>query len=758
MSLSIKFSRLSKSYLNATVLVIHYIGMKILEGLNEKQQEAVQHIDGPLLILAGAGSGKTKTLTHRVAYLIAEKGVAQENILAATFTNKAAKEMRHRIGELLGMSGENRSFMPFMGTFHGLCVRILRIDAEHAGLSRSFVIFDGSDQLGAVKQAMREMKIPEKEYSSRSVLSLISGAKNEMISPKEYERFVTTPVQKVASRVYKRYQEIITAAEALDFDDLISKTVDMLANNKEVRKKWQTQFKYIMVDEYQDTNAAQYRLVKLLTSESENLIVVGDDWQSIYSWRGADFKNILNFERDYPKTKVIKLEQNYRSTQKILDAAHAVIHKNEQRTDKKLWTDNKGGEPVKIEQTMDEVAEGEYIVRQARAQVEIGARSWNDFAVLYRTNAQSRSVEEICIRYGVPYRVVGGVKFYDRKEVKDIIAYLRFIFQPEDLASFLRIVNTPARGIGQTSMQKFLNWANYSNLSLWQALQQVQACPDITSRAVKSLTGFTQVIVSMREYNEDSTVSALIDALVRRINYIDHLDDDSLQAAERIENIRELQSVARDYDSHGLAGFLEEVALVADVDTYDADSDALTLMTMHSAKGLEFPVVFIVGMEESIFPHNRALYDVSEMEEERRLCYVAMTRAKEELYLLHAGRRLLYGGIQRNLPSRFLSEADESYNSRHAPSLSPQSSAPKRDTSYNEPRVVYDEPVTFKPNFGEPKQGGRRAENIKVGDTVRHKIFGTGDVESMEGDVASIKFRGRGLKKLNTSFAPLEVV
>ena len=721
--------------------------MNILEGLNEKQKEAVEHVDGPLLILAGAGSGKTKTLTHRIAYLISEKGIAQENILAATFTNKAATEMRVRIGELLGVPGENRNFMPFMGTFHGLCVRILRRDAEHAGLSRNFVIFDSSDQLGAIKQSMKELSIPEKEFSPRAIHGIISGAKNEMMSQKEYDRFASTPVQKAASRVFQRYEEIIRSAEALDFDDLIAKVVDMLRDNAEIRKKWQNQFKFIMVDEYQDTNAAQYQLVKLLTSESENLAVVGDDWQSIYSWRGADFKNILNFERDYPNAKVIKLEQNYRSTQAILDAAHSVINKNEQRTDKKLWTDNKGGKPIHIEQTMDEIGEGEFILRHARTHVDIGARKWNDYAVLYRTNAQSRSIEEVCIRYGIPYRVVGGVKFYDRKEVKDIIAYLRFIFQPEDLASFLRIVNTPARGIGQTSMQKFLNWAAYSNLSLWQALQQVVNCPDITSRAVTSLQNFTNVIVSMRQFSEEASVSALIDALVRRIDYIDYLDDGDPKSAERMENIRELQSVARDYDERGLAGFLEEVALVSDVDTYDADSDALTLMTMHSAKGLEFPVVFVVGMEETIFPHSRALYDASEMEEERRLCYVAMTRAKEELYLLHAGRRLLYGGIQRNIPSRFLSEVDSSYGVT-------STSTPVSST---EPRIVYDEPISFTPSFGDSSPTPQAAKaRVSEGDRVKHKVFGTGTVISMDGDVASINFQGRGMKKLNTSFAPLE--
>ncbi len=716
--------------------------LKILEELNDQQREAVISTEGPLLILAGAGSGKTKTLTHRIAYLISEKGIAEENIMAATFTNKAAKEMRLRIGDLLGRPSENRYFMPFMGTFHGICVRILRRDGESIGLSTKFVIFDSSDQLNAIKQAMKEKKIPEKEYSSRSIHSIISGAKNEMITAKEYQQFATTPVQQIAAQIFKRYEEILKAAEALDFDDLIARVVDLFSENQQIREKWQNQFKYIMVDEYQDTNAAQYRLVKLLTSKSQNLAVVGDDWQSIYSWRGADFKNILNFERDYPKAKVIKLERNYRSTQAILDAAHSVINKNEQRSDKKLWTNNEGGKPVHIEQAIDEVAEAEFVVRLAKSHTDLGARKWNDFAVLYRTNAQSRSIEEVCIRYGIPYRVVGGVKFYDRKEIKDIIGYLRFIFQPEDLASFLRIVNTPARGIGQTSMQKFINWCNVNGYSLWAGLQNVSNCADITARAQKSLTEFTSIIVGLRTYNEDADVTGLIDALIRRVKYFEYLDDGSVQSMERIENVKELQSVAKSYNEQGLAGFLEEVALISDVDSYDQDSDALTLMTIHASKGLEFPVIFVVGLEESIFPHSRALYDRNEMEEERRLCYVAMTRAKEELYLLHATRRLLYGGVLHNVPSRFLSEIDSQYSENMV-----------------HPNVGPSTPVNF--SVGMPKVADRARQkslNLKVGDRVRHKIFGVGSIKSIDNEVATIKFSSRGDKKLNMSFAPLEKV
>lgn len=715
---------------------------QVLTGLNEEQQKAVLQTEGPMLILAGAGSGKTKTLTHRIAHLISDLKVPQESILAVTFTNKAAKEMRERIGELLGVHWESRSFMPFMGTFHGICVRLLRFDGEAIGISSNFVIFDTSDQLGAVKQAMKELGVAEKEFSARSILSIISEAKNEGMTPSGYEAIASTPVQRAAAQVYKRYQDIIRSAEALDFDDLINKTVELLETSEEHRKKWREQFQYIMVDEYQDTNAAQYKLIKLLTNDHNNIAVVGDDWQSIYSWRGADFRNILNFERDHKKATVVKLERNYRSTQAILDAAHSVIKKNQQRSDKELWTDNGDGKPVHIEAVMDEAAEGEFIVRLARSHVDLGAREWNDFAVLYRTNAQSRTLEEVCIRYGVPYRIVGGVKFYDRKEIKDVIAYLRFIFQPEDLASFLRIVNTPTRGIGQTSMQKFIDWYASHNMSLWQGLQQVQLCDTITSRARTALSQFCELIVSLRGYSEEADVSGLIDALVRRINYVEHLDDGTTASAERIENINELQSVAKQYDEQGLAGFLEEVALISDVDSYEQSSNALTLMTMHAAKGLEFPVVFVVGMEESIFPHSRALYDQSEMEEERRLCYVAMTRAKEELYLLHANRRLLYGGIQHNMPSRFLSDVNENYVSQPQTSHMLDQTEPF-PSSFNSSNLNSVEPV-------------RKTTTVSRGDRVRHRIFGEGDVVAVEGDVASIKFTGRGIKKLNTAFAPLE--
>lgn len=705
----------------------------LLEGLNPEQKRAVQHDEGPMLILAGAGSGKTKTLTHRIAYLISEKNVAPSQILAVTFTNKAANEMRERIARLLEQDPDNRAFMPFMGTFHGICVRLLRQDGEHIGISRRFVIFDESDRQGAVKQAMKDLRIDTKQYSPKSITYMISGAKNEMMPPERYREMASSPAQRVAAEVYPRYESILKEAEALDFDDLINQTVRLMKQAPAIRNKWQQNFRYIMIDEYQDTNEAQYQLVKLLVDDRQNIAVVGDDWQSIYSWRGADFRNILNFEKDYPSTEVIKLEQNYRSTQAILDAAHAVIVKNAQRSKKQLWTKSSGGEPVHIEQVGNERAEGEFIIRNIKTAVDIKARSYKDYAVLYRTNAQSRSLEESFIRYGIPYKVVGGTRFYDRKEIKDIIAYLRFMYQPEDISSFLRIINLPTRGIGDKSIQTFMDWRSRQGLSLFDALQQVRNLEDLTPRARQSFIRFTDMILQLRELSEEAPLSQLIDAVVRRIGYIDHLEDGSVQAGERIENVKELLSVAKDYESLGLAGFLEEVALISDLDNLDSSQDAVTLMTLHAAKGLEFPVVFIAGMEESIFPHSRSLFDQSEMEEERRLCYVGMTRAKEELYLLHATARLLYGGMQHNPPSRFLSEIDGEFVARND---TPSYQFSATDDYNQEPSYV----------------------EVQPGQRVRHKIFGEGRVESMDGEVATINFASRGEKKLNVAFAPLELI
>ena len=715
----------------------------LLTGLNPEQRRAVETTEGPLLIQAGAGSGKTKTLTHRIAYLIATKKATPYNILAVTFTNKAAKEMRERVAHLLGQSAENRSFMPYMGTFHGICVRLLRQDGEHIGIPRSFVIFDESDRQAAVKQATKQLMIDEKSFPPRVIGGLISSAKNEMITPAEYAGNASSPAQKAAAQVFPLYERALKEASALDFDDLINRTVSLMETQPEIRKKWQAQFKYIMIDEYQDTNAAQYKLVKLLTNPDRNIAVVGDDWQSIYSWRGADFRNILNFEKDYKDCCVIKLEQNYRSTKHILDAAHAIITKNMQRSDKQLWTDAGDGLPVQMLQVGSERAESDAIIRRVRNGLDSGHRHYRDYAVLYRTNAQSRSIEEAFVHYGIPYRIVGGQRFYDRKEIKDVVAYLRVIFQPEDRVSFERIVNVPARGFGAKSLQNFFAWRSANGLTMLEALTEVERCDELTPRARKSLGELGDTLASVRRLIDQTPVSSLIDSLLRRIEYLRYLDDGTPQAEARQENVKELLSVAQEYQDVGLEGFLEEVSLVSDLDSADFGSDAVTLMTLHAAKGLEFPVVFMTGMEETIFPHSRALYDQSEMEEERRLCYVGMTRAKQELYMIYATGRLLYGGIQHNPPSRFLSEIDGEFQAtadNSAYSFGGTMGSPFQDASLSTP--ASDEP--------------RYVPELNEGDGVRHKLFGMGTVLEIEGDTAVIYFKGKGTRKLNISFAPIE--
>lgn len=733
----------------------------LLADLNPEQRRAVETTEGPLLIQAGAGSGKTKTLTHRIAYIIANHKATPYNILAVTFTNKAAKEMRLRVAELLGQNAENRGFMPYMGTFHGICVRLLRQDAEYIGIPRSFVIFDESDRQAAIKRVSKTLMLDEKTFPARALSSMISSAKNDMIGPQEFSATANTPGQQAAAKVYPLYERALREASALDFDDLINRTVQMLKQSDELRQKWQKQFSYVMIDEYQDTNAAQYQLVKLLTNDQHNIAVVGDDWQSIYSWRGADFRNILRFENDYKDCTIIKLEQNYRSTKNILDAAHAVITKNAQRSDKELWTAAGEGSPVQMLQVHNERAEGEAVVRRVRYGVDSGQRKYGDFAVLYRTNAQSRSIEEALVHYGIPYRVVGGVRFYDRKEIKDLIAYLRLLFQPEDRVSFERVVNVPARGVGAKSLQSFLAWyddrrdqhsttqempnlfetstdAPSSAFTLIQAMQQAEQCSGITPKARKSLSELGDIMDVLQRVSEESTVAGLVDSLLRRIDYLKYLDDGSAQGEARQENVKELLSVAQEYQDAGLAGFLEEVALVSDLDSADFGNNAVTLMTLHAAKGLEFPVVFMGGLEESIFPHSRALYDQSEMEEERRLCYVGMTRAREELYMMYATSRMLYGGVQHNPPSRFLSEIDGEFQA-----------ATSNDYGI-EPGLLGPPEQKVDPNEI------RYVPELNEGDGVRHQVFGQGTVMELDGDTAVIYFKGKGARKLNIAFAPLE--
>lgn len=1060
--------------------------MDLLSELNEPQRQAVQTINGPVLMLAGAGSGKTKALTHRIAYLVAHKQVSPTQILAVTFTNKAAGEMRQRVLRLLGQNPANRSFLPFMGTFHSICVRLLKREAEYLELPANFVIFDSQDSLSAIKQAMRSLGISEKEFAPRMIQGLISSAKNELIGPKGYADLASGQAGQVAAKVYPVYQRLLLEAGALDFDDLIFETVKMLKNNSEILERYQKQFRYIMIDEYQDTNGAQYQLTKLLADKHHNICVVGDDWQcllegtsvetpggikniediqagelvrtaagygassffpaskpkkfayngdvvriitasgkelvstpnhimfarwtttdsyfvylmyakdlgyrigmtkgsrstgkghdiglrvranqeradkmwvlkvcdsrsdaqyhealysykygipmmvfratsqmsqdqlnmlhsqldtlarskklmedmrihpdyphfvpqattrykqkrvvinmvlfgdrrmtttspwaasrlsinstnhsdlsvfekaglsvrsakagtyrseahnldyakieqllaklqahtdvkypvnkyafmtslkytympasqvhagmvvpvevdgviiddpvvavkdqtydgsvydidvakvhnyvangvvvhnSIYSWRGANFQNILNFEKDYPETVIVKLEQNYRSTKTILDAAHSVITKNEVRSDKQLWTDNDHGPSIVVRQAFNELHEGELIIRDIEDARRHG-KTYRDCAVLYRTNAQSRSLEEAFLRARLPYKIIGGTRFYERKEIKDALAYLRLIYQPSDRVSFERVVNVPARGLGAKSLERLTEFARAQDLGIVEAAARAKDITGLTSRAVNSLTSFAQLIASLRIASQEKTVSELTELMLKKSGYLNYLDDRSLQAEDRIENVKELISVAQQFDNVGLATFLEEIALISDVDNYSTDTDAVTLMTLHAAKGLEFPIVFMPGMEEGIFPHSRTQFSQAELEEERRLCYVGMTRARQQLTLLHATSRLIYGTTSHNPPSRFLMDIPE--------------------------HLVTDGDSQPASSFGQLREPVFAQIDLSPGDEIIHAKFGRGIVSQVDGDEVVATFKGLGTKKLSLAFAPIE--
>jgi DNA helicase-2/ATP-dependent DNA helicase PcrA len=720
---------------------------ELVKGLNDEQKRAVVTTEGPLLIQAGAGSGKTKTLTHRIAYLISTRRASPYNILSVTFTNKAAREMRERVAVLLGEDPDNRSFMPYMGTFHSICVRILRQDGATVGIPKSFVIWDESDRTAAIKRACKELAVDEKSYPAKMIASMISNAKNDLITPDEYAGRDSSPLERTVAQVYPLYERALREAAALDFDDLISRTVSMMSTQEEVRQKWQKRFRYIMIDEYQDTNAAQYKLVRMMTNKSNNIAVVGDDWQSIYSWRGADFRNILNFEKDYPNATVIKLEQNYRSTKAILDAAHTIITKNKQRSDKKLWTAAGNGMAVQMLQVANERAEGEAIVRRIRNGVDSGFRKFSHYAVLYRTNAQSRSVEENFIHYGIPYRIVGGQRFYDRKEIKDLMAYLRLIYQPEDRASFQRIVNLPARGVGPKSVENFFTWKQANKKTLYEALAEVENCELLTDRAIKGLSELGALLADVRDFADGTPPGGIIDSVIRRLDYYNVINDGTPAGESKVENVKELLNVAQNYQDEGLDIFLEEVSLVSDVDQADFEGNAVTLMTLHAAKGLEFPVVFMVGMEESVFPHARALYDEFQMEEERRLCYVGMTRAREELYMLYTVSRMMFGGAQQNPPSRFLSEIDAEFQ----PDAGLYSGQADKFAGFRSQHTAEPEEAPVMPD-NEP----RYVPDLNEGDAVRHSVFGIGQVMELDGDNATIFFKGKGAKKLNISFAPIE--
>ncbi|CAB3394810.1 DNA helicase PcrA [Kyrpidia spormannii] len=740
----------------------------LLAGLNDAQREAVRQTEGPLLILAGAGSGKTRVLTHRVAYLVATRKAPPWGILAITFTNKAAREMRERIGRLVGPEAEEI----WVSTFHSYCVRVLRRHIEPLGFTRSFSILDASDQTTAVKQVLGEMNLDTKKFDPRRMAGAISALKNELITPSQAAERARDFFQEVVAQVYERYQEKLRANNALDFDDLLMKTVELWDAFPESLEDQQRRFVYLHVDEYQDTNHAQYELVKRLAQRRRNLCVVGDSDQAIYGWRGADVRNILDFEADYPDAKVIKLEQNYRSTGRILAAANAVIAHNRQRKEKRLWSDRPQGEPVIVHEAMDEQGEAYFVVEEIRNHVEQGGR-YGDVAVLYRTNAQSRVLEEMMMKASIPYVMVGGVKFYERKEIKDLLAYLRILVNPRDDFSTERVVNVPKRGIGEGTLMKAAAFAARRNLSLYEALEKVDEL-EVSARAASGIRQFVDLTAALRAMMPFLSVTELVQEVLNRTGYREALiREDTLEAQSRLENLEEFLSVTQEFDRRqdtaaegGLEAFLADVALVSDLDMAETE-DGVVLMTLHSAKGLEFPVVFLVGMEEGIFPHSRVLDDPDQMEEERRLCYVGITRAMNRLLITRAQQRNLYGRWQANPPSRFLEEIPEALLQWSAPRRS------LRDRAAD-PAPAAGKGAGVGPGRGAGKSEGGHlqvpsgfgadpAESWEVGDRVMHRKWGEGRVEKKDGvgedtELVVAFAPPIGRRKLLVRFAPIRKI
>jgi DNA helicase II / ATP-dependent DNA helicase PcrA len=740
---------------------LQFISNKLLSGLNEQQQEAVKATDGPLLIMAGAGSGKTRVLTHRIAYLMVEKQVAPWNILAITFTNKAAREMKDRVQAILGGAAEDI----WISTFHSMCVRILRRDIDRMGFNRNFSILDTTDQLSVIKNILKEKNIDPKKFDPRTILGTISSAKNELQTPEEYEKTAGGMYEQIVSDVYKLYQKKLRKNQALDFDDLIMTTIQLFQRVPEVLEFYQRKFQYIHVDEYQDTNRAQYMLVKLLASRFRNLCVVGDSDQSIYRWRGADIANILSFEKDYKNAKVILLEQNYRSTKRILQAANVVIQNNMNRKPKNLWTENDEGKKLLYYRADSESGEAQFVAGKIRELVDGGQRTYKDIAILYRTNAQSRVMEEVLLKSNINYQIVGGIKFYDRKEIKDILAYLRTIANPDDDISLTRIINVPKRGIGATSIDKIANYATAQDLSMFQALQEVEQI-GLSAKITNSLREFRDLINNWVQMQDYLSVTELVENVLEKTEYVEILKaEKTLESQSRIENIEEFLSVTQNFektnDDKSLVAFLTDLALVADIDKLEEDendkNNAVVLMTLHSAKGLEFPVVFLMGMEEGVFPHSRSLMEEAEMEEERRLAYVGITRAEEELYLSNAQMRTLYGRTSMNPVSRFIAEIPEDLledlgQQRRQQMRTPFSSSSSPSPAKQPERRVFSRPVA--------QSTGGDEIGWKVGDKAEHKKWGIGTVVSVKGEGESkeldIAFPSpTGIKRLLAKFAPI---
>ena len=730
----------------------------IFDTLNDRQCEAVKHTEGPLLITAGAGSGKTKVLTCRIAHLL-ELGVAPYRILAITFTNKAAKEMKERVTNLVGAQADSI----WLSTFHSFCAKLLRfeVDGFH-GYTRNFTIYDSSDQLVLVKDCLKKLNLDDKQFTPRSVLGTISSAKNVLMDAKAFAAKASDFYEQKVADVYALYQEKLRENNAVDFDDLLFLAVRLLQENEEVREKYQSRFQYILVDEYQDTNHAQYALTKILAARWRNICVVGDADQSIYAWRGADIRNIIDFTRDYPDAASIKLEQNYRSTKTILHAANAVIDNNERRPKKTLWTENPTGNKIIHYQAQTEHDEADYIAGVIYNRHEISHEPYGDMAILFRTNAQSRVLEEKLMRYAIPYTMVGGTKFYDRKEIKDVLAYLRLLYNPEDSLSLTRIINVPKRNIGATTMEHVAAYAEAQGISLFEALSSTEEIP-VTKRAKASLENFAAMIFDLLNDIEGKDVLSLIETVIKQTGYGDMLDKEAEhdpQGESRKENVGEFLSVAKDYmDSNpegNLQDFLENVALVSDVDDFESSDSKVTLMTLHAAKGLEFPVVFLTGLDEGLFPHSRTLMDPAQVEEERRLAYVGITRAERQLYVTNAVTRTMYGRISAYMPSRFLAEIPPQFmEDYHRKSAMPQS----RTTAVPGKQRVS---ILTKPVASSLPKKHAVTDTFAKGDKVRHKIWGIGTVLDVIGEGPNmqmkIQFPTKGVRQVVVKYAPLEKV
>lgn len=746
--------------------------MDLKKLLNKEQYEAVINVEGAVLILAGAGSGKTRVLTYRIAHMINDLKIYPSKILAITFTNKAAGEMKDRVRSLVGNEVDNM----WVSTFHSSCVRILRREIEKLGYNKNFAIYDSYDQKSLIKQCMAELNINEKDITDREIINKIGEQKDNLISPVRFkkENESNYRLNKIAD-VYLMYQKKLKNSNALDFDDLIYKTVELFNNNLDVLEFYQRKFKYIMVDEYQDTNKSQYEFIKLLADASKNICVVGDDDQCIYAWRGADIRNILEFEKDYPNAKVIKLEENYRSKANILNAANNVIKNNQNRKSKALRTESENGEKIKIYRAYSDIDEGMFIASEIKKLVKGEQRQFRDFAILYRTNAQSRIFEDTFIKNDIPYRIIGGLKFYDRKEIKDILSYLKLINNPMDDVSLKRIINIPKRNIGETTVEKLQNVANSMEECIYSVLLDVEMVPSLSSRAVSSINKFVSLLNSFIRRRDEIPVSKLIEEILESTSYLNDLKNSkNADDISRVENLKELVSAAVEFentsDEKTLSSFLEKVALVSDIDNFDEKADTVVLMTVHSAKGLEFPVVFMAGMENGIFPGTQSLSDFEEMEESRRLCYVGITRAKEKLYMTSAESRRVFGRTVSYSQSMFIDEIAQNLK-EYASVKNTFSNSSNFSNSFNiykkeenfKPREVYIN-KTVSPNEQAMESIGNslKPENVAPGVKVKHSKFGVGTIVSITKDGSNVKltiaFDKMGIKNLMLGIAPLEAV